>query len=306
MLVELEKEIVKIIVYFDLFNYPLSALEIWQYLPKKYSYLELCLTLNHLDKISCQQGLYFLPGREALIDLKKVRYNLAEKKFQRAIWVSKFFRWLPWINMIALVNLIGAHNAKQGGDIDLLIITAPGKIWLTRLFCVGFLKILGLRPTPQQVQNKVCLSFFITTDNLNLEPLLLNQSLTNRDRYFTYWLANLYPLYNKNLTYQALIDQNAWLTVALPNWRPQTASAQRAILEISNNLYNKISDQLLSVFGNLAKKIQLAVMAKELKDKMNLGTEVVINDQILKLHTADARQKYYQQYLDKLNQILNI
>ncbi|MFH0840860.1 MAG: hypothetical protein V1865_02685 [bacterium] len=306
MLSELEKEIIKIIIYFDMFDYPLSALEIWQYLPKKYSFQELCLVINQLEKISCHQGLYFLNGRKEIIDIKKTRYNLAEKKFKRALMVSKFFRWLPWIQMIAVVNLIGAHNAKKEGDIDLLIITAPKKIWLTRLFSVGLLKIFGLRPTPHQVQDKICLSFFITADNLSFEPLLLNQSLSNRDRYFTYWLANLYPIYNKNNTYQELIKENTWLRNYLPNWRPKTTSEQRGVLEIENNLYNKISDILLSSFNGLAKKLQMIVMAKELKTIMNQGTEVVINDQILKLHTADARQKYYEQYLEKLNLILNI
>ena len=304
MFSELDKAIIKIIIYFDMFDYPLSALEIWQYLPQKYTYQNLCLALANLQNIACTHGLYSLENREGIVITKQVRYNLTEKKFKRAIMVAKIFRWLPWIKMIAVANLIGAHNAKIKGDIDLLIITESNQIWLTRLFCVSFLKIFNLRPTPQKSQDKICLSFFTSIDNLNFEPLLLNQSPINRDRYFTYWLANLYPIYNQDKTYEKLIKANSWLHDYLPNWQPQISSPQRLVKTINNKAYLAFSKTLLQPFHNFAKKIQLIFMAKELKTKMNQGTEIVVNDQVLKLHAIDRRQKYYEQYLKKIKQVL--
>lgn len=309
MLTDLEKEIIKVIVYFDMFDYPLTLLEIRQYLAVPASITVIQNTLqntNIQNIINNYQGFYFLTGRAAIITIRQERYNLTFGKIKKALRVSKIFRLLPWIKMISIANLIGSHNLRQHGDIDFFVVTTKDKLWLTRLFCVGWLKILGLRPTKDKTQDTICLSFFTTDDNLNLQPLMLQQEQNYPDRYFIYWLANIYPIYNQDQTYQALIKKNAWLNQALPNWQPLQTAKQRTLNTADKQLIKAIKqclDFCLTPFATLAKQLQYKVMAKQLKDKMNQNTEVIINDNILKLHTTDRRQDYYQKYIIKLQQI---
>jgi len=302
---ELEKEILKVIVYFDMFDYPLTLLEIKQYLAIPSSYLQILQAIKNSEQICKSNGFYFLSNKKEIITTRQERYNLSFRKMKRALLVSKAFSFLPWIKMISVVNMIGAHNMRKDGDIDLFIITEPHKLWLTRLFCVGLLKLFRLRPTEKNFENTICLSFFTTDNNLDFQSLLLQQEVDYPDRYFTYWLANIYPIYNQQNTYQNLIKKNSWLQPALPNWQPIQTVRQRTIPSINSKLYYLIIGFVLNGFSGLAKKLQYTVMAKQLKDKMNQNTEVIINDQMLKLHTTDRRQNYYQKYITKLQEVMN-
>jgi len=293
---KLELDISRVLTYFDIFDYPLTSLEIWQLLPIRCSYDQVLATLPS-SPATMNNGFYCLYGREEIIITRQQRYNIADRKFKKALRLSRLFALLPWIKLIALVNLIGQHNLKAQGDIDLFIVTNQNRLWLTRLLCVGFLKLLRLRPTPQHNTDTICLSFLIDDSNLNLEPFLLQQATDNRDRYFTYWLANLHPLYNRNQTYDQLIIANNWLRHYLPNWQPKVLNHKRQ--------FNKkaTTDQPwagLNYLDNLAKRFQYWLMAPAIKAQMNQNTQVVINDHVLKLHVLDRREQFYQQYLNKL------
>jgi hypothetical protein len=39
---------------------------------------------------------------------------------------------------------------------------------------------------------------------------------------------------------------------------------------------------------------------KEIKDKANKNKEVLINDEVLKLHVLDRREYFYNQYLERM------
>ena len=136
----------KTIAFFDMFDYPLTAIEIFKYSGLKSSLLaitnELDLGSGGLDKIIEEKnGFYFLRGRGRIMDIKMKRYNIADKKFRRALLVAKIFRFIPWIKMIAVSNIIGAHNMKKEGDIDFFIITDKKRIWITRFFCAGSMSL---------------------------------------------------------------------------------------------------------------------------------------------------------------------
>ena len=58
---ELPELLIKVLVFFDLFDYPLTAFEIWQNIDKKYSLLEVIFSLSKNKNIIVEEdGLYFL------------------------------------------------------------------------------------------------------------------------------------------------------------------------------------------------------------------------------------------------------
>ncbi|MFH1412642.1 MAG: hypothetical protein ABIG10_01260 [bacterium] len=290
---KLSKDIIKLLTYFDLFDYPLTSWEIWQLLPVKCSYHTALQALEEPNKWHDDQGFYYLQNH---IATRQHRYNISDKKFKRAKKITRLFSFLPWIRMVCLANIIGQHNLKDKGDIDLFIITKQNRIWITRQFCVMILKILRLRPTAKRFVNTICLSFMIDDHNLNLESLMLNQDADNRDRYFTYWLAGIQPLYGIN-AYNELIKQNQWIISYLPNWQPAKPIYRRIVKDKSLNVVEKL-------FGwaePWTKKFQYKVMDLNIKEQMNKSTNVVVNDHVLKLHVKDGREKYYQEYLNNLN-----
>ena len=303
---KIEKAIVEAIAFFDMFDFPLTLFEIWKYCGIKCSLSEIRDNLEN-EKIENKNGFSFLRGREDIIKTRMKRYNITDRKFKKAIWVTKIFRFIPWIKMIAVANIYGANNAKKSSDIDLIIVAENKRIWVTRFFCVGIAKILDLRPKPNRKKNSICLSFFVTEDAMNLEKLKLNFSNMDfnnvDDIIFIYWVAHFMPIYQRNNTYHKFVEENKWLKNDLPNWFQFQSVNKRLVKKKFSTFYRDIIDLL---FGELEKRLmkwQLKIMPERLKTMMNQDTKVVINEEILKLHSNDKREEYLNIYTKKLDEI---
>ncbi|MFA5163606.1 MAG: hypothetical protein WC441_03700 [Patescibacteria group bacterium] len=292
---DLEPAIVKVLAWFDLFDYPLTAYEIWQYLTVKIDLGDLLVFLNSSSAVSDWQeknGFYFLSGREDIISLRLARYNYTDRKLKIALRVSAWFRLLPFVRMIAVANLIGAHNLREGSDIDLFVITSPGRIWLSRLFCAGLAKILRLRPNSQTKRDKICLSFYVSETNLDLKSFRLDEN----DFYFNYWLAGLVPIYDQSGVYNQFIRANHWLRLIFPNFIWPQASPRRQLRPLK--LFP--DSRIFSSWESLARRWQIKIMPRALKSIMNQDSRVIISDQVIKLYLSDRREELRNKFWDKI------
>lgn len=356
----LEKSISATIAYFDIFNYPLTEVEIWKWLlmisdfrfkisdlnlrlsdeDKKISLAAVQKILENSDLIksltSNDRGFYFLKNREELVEIRERRYVLAEKKIKRAKRVTGFLKFIPGIKMIAVCNSLAWTNAREESDIDFFIVTAPNKIWTARFWAAGFLKIFGLRPSGKNNKDKICLSFFVDEDSLELEPLAVGQP----DIYLIYWVAQLRPLYDRGGVYQKFWQANAWVKNFLPNIFPRevgraVSSAGLPLKHASQESFSdgasqspralpraaavfvekKDSNQsaLRKVFGAdttsdgfleiFFRWLQMKLLLKSLKEMANRDSRVVITDKILKFHANDRREEYKQKWIKRVNEL---
>lgn len=282
---KIKEAIIHVVVFFDLFEYPLTAHEIWYFLDKKISFCSVIYNLENLAEISSKNGFFFLLGNEEILNTRRKRYNYSLRKIKIAHRFVRLFKFLPFIKVIALSNSIGQFNLRDGSDIDFFIITSPRRIWLTRFICAGITKILNRRPTPKNKKDKICLSFYVTEENLNLSSLKLN----DHDPYFFFWLRSLFLLYNKDKVYEKFLMANNLLPLG-----PNSLAADKMLTAI-NSIFN-ISERIV-------KKIQFIIMSPDLKRAMNNSTGVVINDKVLKLYLRDNRQEYAEKYGNKIRQV---
>ena len=294
----LQGAIVRTIAFFDLFSYPLTAEQVWKFLNVKCELGEILEILENMKSIEEKNGFYFLSGQEEIIKERMARYNKTDKKFKRALLIMKIFKFIPWIKMVAIGNIIGEHNLKERGDIDLFIITAKKRVWITRFFCVLITKVLRLRPTPGNTCNKICLSFFVSEDAMNLANLMMPD-----DIYFLHWLAGLVPIYDSNNVYEKFIDANFWLKNYLPNWQANEINYKRDAGRAKGRFYYDVVDIFFGELESRLKNYQLKIMPRKLNKIMNIDTRVMTSDSVIKLHTNDRRD-YYKERLDEKLSIL--
>jgi len=318
--VEIKKAIVEAIAFFDLFSYPLTSFEVWRYLGLKRSLNEVLEILDQmlgqseedssLLNLKRKNGFYFLAGREETIRIRMERYNFSEKKFRRALLVAKIFKFIPWIKMIALGNIIGAHNLREESDIDLFIVCEKGRMWLTRFFAILIIKILGLRPKLGETRDKICLSFFVDEEALGLEALMIKRANTASpqthaasDIYFIYWLAGLTPIYDQGGIYRKFIEANVWLGHHLPNWQADYLNYRRDASKSFSRFYRDVVDMFLGGLEKRSRKWQLRKMPAVMKDILNRDERVVVGEKVIKLHLNDRRKEYLEKLSLKLNPI---
>lgn len=284
----LKEAIVKTIAFFDMFDYPLTVNEVWRNLGVKCELAEIMEVLEGgIKNIDKQNGFYFFSGRESIVGERQKRYKAADRKFKRALRLAKFYKVIPWIRLIAVGNLMGADNLKPESDIDIFIITENKRLWLVRFLCAGLAQVFGLRPRPGKTKDKICLSFFISEQAMDLSPLMIKD-----DIYFIYWLAGLTPIYDSGSVYKRLIEKNGWLKERLPNWQENNQSAMRDGGLGFSRFYRDVVDMLIGGLEPNFKKLQLRFLSKNLWRLMNMDKRVIMNDKVLKLHSNDRREEY--------------
>ena len=121
--IELKEAITWLIAFFDKFDFPLTSFEVWRYLSVKCDYLDVLIILDNACAAKLQRsgGFYFLRGRESIVATRMRRYNYANRKFKKALFFTRIFRFIPWVKMVAVGNIIGSSNMKNSGDIDFLL-----------------------------------------------------------------------------------------------------------------------------------------------------------------------------------------
>ncbi|MFZ5364734.1 MAG: hypothetical protein ACOZBH_00860 [Patescibacteria group bacterium] len=302
MLSPLEKSILATIIYFDIFNYPLTSFEVYKYLisPKGaqlkagYASVKQALETSPLlrKKIESQHGFYFLLNRSSLINIRRQRYLLAGKKLANA---KKYFRLLakiPFVTGVSVCNSLSYSNAREESDIDVAIICRPGTIWLVRSLAVFLIDLFKKRPTEDNLKNKICLSFYLSEDGLNLEEC---QSECP-DIHFIVWLSQFLPIYS--VYPDQIFHNNLWIKQYLPNAFAQLPNRARRVEISEKKLCEKIlCRSVIKFLSKPLKNYQLKILPTRLRlAAKEPNTNVMLSDQIIKLHVQDKRQEYNQRW----------
>lgn len=220
-----KKAILRTLAYADVFDYSLTAPEIGRFLitPKKVNQK---LIQKALDLPSVAKGyaggaadqkkqFYFLSGRQQTILLRKKRKNWSQKKLKIAQKVAQWLKLIPTIKMVAVTGALAMMNARQDDDIDFLIVTSHGRLWLTRLATVFLVELVAQRrrPASRRVKDKICLNMFLDEAHLEVPS-------EEQDLFSAHEVCQLKPLWDRDKIYQKFIFKNQWFKKYLANWKP--------------------------------------------------------------------------------------
>jgi len=294
----LETAIIKTVAWFSLFDYPLTLFEIWKWSGHKTSLAEVEGALRESvwlrGRLEFQDGFFVLGGRpiETLIAIRQERFLDATRKFKKLHRAARYFSLFPFVRAVFACNTLAWHHTMPESDIDLFIVVAPGTIWLSRLLLVMPFRLLGRRPK-QTTIDPFCFSFFITSDSLSLEKLLLPDG----DPYMSYWLASLIPILDRGEIQNQLVEKNKWAFEILPNAYSFLSPSKlwgrgRTPLRV----WRKGVGVLLE---RLAKQLQQKFLPPQIKDAANIDSRVIVSDTMLKFHLND-RRVYFRDEWKKL------
>lgn len=215
----LERAIFKTLVYADIFDYPLTASQIGQFLiaKKKASRLVIDQALNFMVKkkrLGSLGRFYFLPGKQMIVAKRLKREKLSLQKIKIALRVARWLKLIPTVKMVAVTGALAMNNSAQNDDIDLLIVTTKNRLWLTRLLTVLLTELIASRRRPGncRVKNKICLNMFLDEAHLKVPE-------KEQDLFIAHEVCQLKPLWDRGNVYQKFISQNQWFQKYLANWK---------------------------------------------------------------------------------------
>jgi hypothetical protein len=286
------------LAFFDIFRRPLTLVEAWRWQGQDSARpLDLLETGDRLAGLASHgHGLYRLPDGQANSRIRWRRYRLAEAKFRRARSFAWWARFLPSVRLVAVGNSLAWSNAEADSDIDLFVVTAAKTIWTTRLVLGGFLKLFGLRPTPTNQKDKLCLSFLVSEAALDLSGLMTGPD----DVYFRHWLAALVPLYDAGGLMERLWQANRSVLDLLPAAFPRRSVRRRAVPACRwlDSLAAPVR-WLLRGLEPLARRLQERLFPEPIRRLANRDSRVVVNDRVLKFHVDDRRELFSRLYREK-------
>lgn len=311
---DVKKAIVRAIVFFDLLDHPLTLQEIWRNFLFLSGNDENVVIIGEVLKImeadligriiEQKNGFYFLTGRSDLVALRMRNQMLAVKKYEIALKTARYFKFVPGLKLAAVCNSLAMGNVQEESDIDFFIIADKGRIWTVRLFTNLINMIRAMRPKPDNKNNKVCLSFYVSQEDLDLEKITLPF-----DPYLYYWLALLDPILDDDC-FNMFVSGNAWLKKYLPNFSGKIPHLSRRIgNSFRLKLLHNLNDLWLDSFaGDWLEKFARSIQMKKMsKNKIRLaeenGSSVIISDVILKFHETDRRQGFLIKWQEKIKKI---
>ncbi len=300
----LEQSVIHTLAYFNIFNYPLTVAELYRYLwnpPANLTIGELTGTISNMKQVELHNGLACLTGRSEIIERRTKAYLESERKYKKRLRYIALLTYLPHVQAIFVVNSLAFQNVHEHSDIDLLIISKPGKIWTTRFFTTTLAKLLGIRPRPNYTKDTLCLSFYLDSGSLHMKQLLSNPN----DIYELYWLRHFFPIYDPKNINQKIADENTWLNTHLPNAKPVTPHPLRTI---THTWLQSLTQGLLGILPleSFWKWLQLKILPQELKDLSGPveSSVVVLSDNLLKFHTKDPRPEWQRQWKKTVEEYL--
>lgn len=203
----LGQAILQTIAYADIFNSPMSRADLHRYLIEHKASPEdvdamLQSELLPTGVVENTYGWLHLPERATLAERAEANRSRTHAMLQQAYRYAGWIAALPFVRMVALTGSLANHNVTASQtDIDFLIVTQPGFLWLVRAM------ILGLTRLTAPIGGRICPNFLLTTDKLALD---------DRGLYPAQELVRMQPLAGMSV-YEQMRTANAWALNYLPN-----------------------------------------------------------------------------------------
>jgi hypothetical protein len=190
------------LAYADVFDYPLTASEVYRYLTSRKATLQEVTRAVSDETLFARVGEYFtLQGREQIVEIRKRRAKISAQLWPKAARYGQFIASLPFVRMVAVTGSLAMNNTDEGKDLDYMIVTAPNRLWTCRAFSLliaRFAKLEGVR---------LCPNYLVTTNALELKE---------RSLYVAHELAQMVPLSGVEI-YSEMRRINSWVADYLPN-----------------------------------------------------------------------------------------
>lgn len=252
MLSPISLNILKTLVYYDIFSYPLKADEIYYNLSVNHC------TVKDIESeltLLCEKGLvfrindfYLLQNNPDFVRRRMDGNNLCDKRIKSAFRMSKLISRFPYVRAIFLTGSISKGYMDKESDVDYLIITKPGRLWVCKLFLTLFKKIFLLNS-----RKVFCINYYIDYDHLEIEE---------KNVFTATEIVTLIPVWGRKY-YDEFYSKNIWVKNYYPNFPKRNnklldnkiSLVHRSIeFLFDNRLGDKLDDLAMKIFSTATRK----------------------------------------------------
>lgn len=273
--------IIRALIYFDIFNYPLTAAEIVQFSPVKLNGLAYAEAMLHGFESSCiifRFGEYYsLRNDVTLVERRRTGNRNASDVWAKALRRSQFIYSFPFVRSVNISGSLSKNYFDETTDFDFFIITSPGRLWLCRMILTLYKKIFLLNS-----RKYFCVNYYIDTEDLSIP----DENLFSATEIIT--LKNTAG----ETVYREFMQTNEWVKEFFPNHYPDYSylenDKQRRFKIIAEKIFGGKPGKWLD---DLSFRLTRGFINKKYK---HLGDEVLKTNMRTKRHASKHHPQGFQ------------
>ncbi|NUN68492.1 MAG: hypothetical protein HUU02_02150 [Bacteroidetes bacterium] len=228
-------DILRTVTYFDLFAYPVTEDQIYAFLQRnsvtREDVRDVAEGLVEEGRLARSGEYYFLADRPASAAAERRNGEReAERMLTIARSVARLMKRVPFIRAVFITGSLSKSIADRKSDIDFMIVTAPGRLWIVRslLTLIRKLFLLGSR-------KYFCTNYYVTENGFPLR---------RRNLYTAIETVTVKPVWDDG-SFERFQEQNAWTRDFLPNMHP--AADPALLIAPRHSLLQRITERLLEL-----------------------------------------------------------
>lgn len=280
----LERAFLQSVLYASLFDYPVTLAQLREGLIAERAdepTLAQCYITSALLQatVECAGGYYFPRGRSDLLETRRRREAASRQLLENLARPLAFVRALPFVRMVAVSGSLAHLNAEGGADLDLFIVTTPGRVWSVTLTALIVSRLMGWR-------RHLCLNYVVSERALLVGPA---------DLFCANQIVHLQPLDGHDV-YRAFLESNRFIERFYPNFRPKPlcgAIAERPVLL-------GIAEFALNwTIAPLYERLCRVIYGRHLRRRAHTWRsrdQVRVETECLKLHTSSHRREVMERF----------
>jgi len=306
----LRNSILATIIYYDVFNFPLTFAEIYKYLinPNRlilnhavvlsdinFGATEVLIELDSMVKagvIGHKNGFYFLPGKEHLYKARIEKDKLAMRKWKKFLSIAKYLQLSPYLRAVFVSGSLAVNNPEPKSDFDVFIILKSGRLYAGRFFLWLISSLLGVRRGRFDLvaPDKLCFNHYITDDNLEI---------SYRSLYVAQTIVNMKPVFVRGEVINKFSSSNKWVNSYCYNFNRfneyRTIKLNRLFLMLA-----KAGEIVLDAFlGELVERLLKVIQQKRIKNNpatYESGGRITFTDNELEFHPRSFERVVIDSY----------
>jgi hypothetical protein len=277
--------VLQTVAYADVFDYPLTADEVHRYLightASRGTVRGILSNGRLVPSLLSRQGRYFtLCGREAAVDTRRQRAAVSADLWRRAVRYGRLLGNLPFVRMVAVTGALAMDNVADG-DIDYLIVTEPGRLWLCRALVVAVVRLASRRGVT------LCPNYFLSERVLELEE---------RNLFTAHEVAQMVPIFGLD-RYEQFRVLNRWTEAFLPN---ASGSPRRLAASGSKRGLRWLELPLRSRMAGPLERWEMSRKIKKLSSHSAEHAEAAFDVDWCKGHFGDHGQSTLRQFEERM------
>ncbi len=250
-----QQSIIKTLLYFDVFSYPLKEEEVFEHLTLKQTLSEFKEELKRLTEqglIKQENGFFLNPDSSSEIITRRIAGNtLAETMLPKAFQFSRKIARFPFITGVCISGSLSKNYYDAKSDMDYFIVTKDNRLWIARSLYILYYKLL----VPQSKKRYYCLNYFVSESHL---------AIPDHNLFVATELAHLIPTVNFD-AYKAIMNHNQWANDYFGN---KKEVVYKGTTDVPRPFLKKLIELLFSRnFGNWADDVLLRITLKRWRRK---------------------------------------